>query len=129
MVRIERASTAAPHGDVAAADESQDSRSLGRGVGQRTPGVGAPATGYLPWPAELVCPILRRASSPKDKILAIATGSQGEANAALATPRATASTTRSTSRPGDTVVSPRARSPQRARGVRDPRMLIRAASR
>lgn len=57
---------------------------LGRGVG--THARVARATGYLPWPDELLLPAdkgeLR--DVPRNRILAIATGSQGEANAALA---------------------------------------------
>jgi ribonuclease J len=57
---------------------------LGRGVG--THAKVARATGYLPWPDEILLPAdkgeLR--DVPRNEILAIATGSQGEANAALA---------------------------------------------
>jgi ribonuclease J len=55
---------------------------LGRGVG--THARVARATGYLPWPAEIVLPEDRVRERPRREILAIATGSQGEANAALA---------------------------------------------
>lgn len=55
---------------------------LGRGVG--THARVARATGYLPWPDELVVSDDTARQMPRDKILAIATGSQGEARAALA---------------------------------------------
>jgi ribonuclease J len=55
---------------------------LGRGVG--THARVARATGYLPWPDELVLPEEMARERPRHQILAIATGSQGEANAALA---------------------------------------------
>ncbi len=55
---------------------------LGRGVG--THARVARNTGYLPWPDDLVWPSARARELPRSKILAIATGSQGEANAALA---------------------------------------------
>ncbi len=55
---------------------------LGRGVG--THARVARATGYLPWPDELVLPDDMARERPRKEILAIATGSQGEANAALA---------------------------------------------
>ena len=55
---------------------------LGRGVG--THARVARGTGYLPWPDELVWPDAMARELPRSKILAIATGSQGEANAALA---------------------------------------------
>lgn len=55
---------------------------LGRGVDTHTRV--ARSTGYLPWPDELVWPSRRANELPRSKILAIATGSQGEANAALA---------------------------------------------
>jgi ribonuclease J len=55
---------------------------LGRGVG--THARVARSTGYLPWPEELVWPDTAVKELPRDRILAIATGSQGEANAALA---------------------------------------------
>lgn len=55
---------------------------LGRGVG--THARVARSTGYLPWPDDLVWPDAQARELPRSKILAIATGSQGEANAALA---------------------------------------------
>jgi ribonuclease J len=55
---------------------------LGRGVG--THARVARKTGYLPWPDELVLPEDMARERPRSEILAIATGSQGEANAALA---------------------------------------------
>jgi ribonuclease J len=55
---------------------------LGRGVG--THARVARNTGYLPWPDDLVWPDAIARELPRSKILAIATGSQGEANAALA---------------------------------------------
>jgi ribonuclease J len=55
---------------------------LGRGVG--THARVARSTGYLPWPDELVWPDARARELPRSKILGVATGSQGEANAALA---------------------------------------------
>jgi ribonuclease J len=55
---------------------------LGRGVG--THARVARATGYLPWPDEIVLPDELARERPRREILAIATGSQGEANAALA---------------------------------------------
>ncbi len=55
---------------------------LGRGVG--THARVARGTGYLPWPDELVWPDSKARELPRSKILGIATGSQGEANAALA---------------------------------------------
>lgn len=55
---------------------------LGRGVG--THARVARQTGYLPWPDELVLPDHMARERPRREILAIATGSQGEANAALA---------------------------------------------
>jgi ribonuclease J len=55
---------------------------LGRGVG--THARVARATGYLPWPDELVLPDELARERPRREILAIATGSQGEENAALA---------------------------------------------
>jgi ribonuclease J len=55
---------------------------LGRGVG--THARVARATGYLPWPDELVVPEEIAREMPRDRVLAIATGSQGEARAALA---------------------------------------------
>jgi ribonuclease J len=55
---------------------------LGRGVG--THARVARSTGYLPWPAELVWPEGAARELPRDRILAIATGSQGEERAALA---------------------------------------------
>jgi ribonuclease J len=55
---------------------------LGRGVG--THARVARATGYLPWPAELVWPDAQARELPRSKILGIATGSQGEERAALA---------------------------------------------
>jgi ribonuclease J len=55
---------------------------LGRGVG--THARVARTTGYLPWPDELVLPEDMARERPRREILAIATGSQGEANAALA---------------------------------------------
>lgn len=55
---------------------------LGRGVG--THARVARNTGYLPWPDDLVWPDARARELPRSKILAIATGSQGETNAALA---------------------------------------------
>ena len=44
----------------------------------------AHATGYLEWPAGLVFPAERARELPRNQILAIATGTQGEASAALA---------------------------------------------
>jgi ribonuclease J len=55
---------------------------LGRGVG--THARVARKTGYLPWPDELVLPDDLARERPRSQILAIATGSQGEAKAALA---------------------------------------------
>ena len=55
---------------------------LGRGVG--THARVARRVGYLPWPDELVLPDDMARERPRREILAIATGSQGEANAALA---------------------------------------------
>ncbi len=55
---------------------------LGRGVG--THARVARSTGYLPWPDDLVWPDQRARELPRTRILAVATGSQGEANAALA---------------------------------------------
>lgn len=55
---------------------------LGRGVG--THARVARRVGYLPWPDDLVWPDNAVRELPRSKILAIATGSQGEANAALA---------------------------------------------
>ncbi|OJY15664.1 MAG: hypothetical protein BGO98_23610 [Myxococcales bacterium 68-20] len=55
---------------------------LGRGMGTHTRV--ARSTGYLPWPDELVLPDDMARERPRSEILAIATGSQGEANAALA---------------------------------------------
>jgi ribonuclease J len=55
---------------------------LGRGVGTHTRV--ARTTGYLPWPDELVLPDELSRERPRSELLAIATGSQGEANAALA---------------------------------------------
>jgi ribonuclease J len=55
---------------------------LGRGVG--THARVARSTGYLPWPDELVLPDELARERPRGEILAIATGSQGEAKAALA---------------------------------------------
>ncbi len=55
---------------------------LGRGVG--THARVARSTGYLPWPDELVWSESAARELPKSRILAIATGSQGESNAALA---------------------------------------------
>ena len=55
---------------------------LGRGVG--THARVARRTGYLPWPDDLVWPDAQARELPRSKILAVATGSQGEANAALA---------------------------------------------
>jgi ribonuclease J len=55
---------------------------LGRGVGRHARV--ARDTGYLPWPDDLVWPYARARELPKSQILAIATGSQGETNAALA---------------------------------------------
>lgn len=55
---------------------------LGRGVG--THARVARATGYLAWPDELVVSDDVARQMPRDKVLAIATGSQGEARAALA---------------------------------------------
>lgn len=55
---------------------------LGRGV--VTHARVARSTGYLPWPDDLVWPDARARELPKSNILAVATGSQGEANAALA---------------------------------------------
>lgn len=55
---------------------------LGRGVG--THARVARATGYLPWPDHIVLPEELARDVPPRTILAIATGSQGEARAALA---------------------------------------------
>lgn len=55
---------------------------LGRGVG--THSRVARKAGYLPWSDDLVRPDNQARELPRNKILAIATGSQGEANAALA---------------------------------------------
>ena len=55
---------------------------LGRGVG--THARVARSTGYLPWPDDLVWPDSRARELPRAKILAVATGSQGEEKAALA---------------------------------------------
>lgn len=55
---------------------------LGRGVG--THARVARATGYLPWPDDIVRPDTLARELPRSRILAIATGSQGEARAALA---------------------------------------------
>lgn len=55
---------------------------LGRGVG--THARVARSTGYLPWPDDLVWPDAAARELPRSKILAIATGSQGEPHAALA---------------------------------------------
>jgi ribonuclease J len=55
---------------------------LGRSVG--THARVARQTGYLPWPDELVVPEEHVREKPRNGLLAIATGSQGEANAALA---------------------------------------------
>lgn len=55
---------------------------LGRGVG--THARVARATGYLPWPDELVLPEHLARERPRSTLLAIATGSQGEERAALA---------------------------------------------
>ena len=54
---------------------------LGRGVG--THARVARATGYLPWPSELVLPDAMARETPRDKLLIVATGSQGEERAAL----------------------------------------------
>ncbi len=55
---------------------------LGRSVG--THSRVAHATGYLDWPSDLVFPADRARELPKERILGVATGSQGEASAALA---------------------------------------------
>lgn len=55
---------------------------LGRGVG--THARVARNAGYLPWPSDLVWPDAKVRELPREKILAIATGSQGEERAALA---------------------------------------------
>ncbi len=55
---------------------------LGRSVGTHTRV--AHATGYLEWPSDLVWPAERARELPRNKILGIATGTQGEAAAALA---------------------------------------------
>ena len=55
---------------------------LGRGVG--THARVARSTGYLPWPDDLVRPDTLARELPRSKVLAIATGSQGEERAALA---------------------------------------------
>ncbi len=55
---------------------------LGRGVD--THARVARTTGYLPWPDDLVWPSAAVRELPRSRILAIATGSQGEARAALA---------------------------------------------
>jgi ribonuclease J len=55
---------------------------LGRGVG--THARVARSTGYLPWPDDLVWSDARVRELPRSKVLAIATGSQGEERAALA---------------------------------------------
>lgn len=54
---------------------------IGRSVHTHT--TVARRTGYLPWPSDLVFPENRSEELPRNKILAIATGSQGEARAAL----------------------------------------------
>ncbi|HEY8080132.1 MAG TPA: ribonuclease J [Labilithrix sp.] len=74
---------------------------LGRGVG--THARVAKSTGYLPWPDELVWSDAAARELPRDRILAIATGSQGEANAALAR-LARGEHPALTVGPGDTVV-------------------------
>jgi ribonuclease J len=55
---------------------------LGRGVG--THARVARATGYLPWPDDLVIPEDLARETPRSGLLAIATGAQGEARAAMA---------------------------------------------
>ncbi len=55
---------------------------LGRGVG--THSRVARATGYLPWADDVVWPESALRELPRERILAIATGSQGEERAALA---------------------------------------------
>jgi ribonuclease J len=55
---------------------------LGRGVG--THARVARATGYLPWPEDLVIPETMARETPRGALLAIATGAQGEERAALA---------------------------------------------
>ena len=55
---------------------------LGRGVG--THARVARKTGYLPWPDDFVLPDTLAREIPRNRILAIATGSQGEERAALA---------------------------------------------
>mgnify|MGYP001101453630 CR=1 FL=1 len=55
---------------------------LGRGVGVHARV--ARATGYLPWPDELVLPEEMARERPRSELLVIATGSQGEERAALA---------------------------------------------
>ncbi len=55
---------------------------LGRSVG--THSRVAHATGYLDWPSDLVFPADRARELHKERILGVATGSQGEASAALA---------------------------------------------
>jgi ribonuclease J len=54
---------------------------LGRGVG--THARVARATGYLPWPEDLVIPEDMARETPRSALLAIATGAQGEERAAL----------------------------------------------
>ena len=54
---------------------------LGRGVGTHTRV--ARKTGYLPWPDDFVLPDTMARELPRKRILAIATGSQGEERAAL----------------------------------------------
>lgn len=54
---------------------------IGRSV--HTHSTVARRTGYLPWASDLVFPENRSEELPRNKILAIATGSQGEARAAL----------------------------------------------
>jgi ribonuclease J len=55
---------------------------LGRSV--QTHSRVAHSTGYLDWPSDLVFPMERARELPRDKVLGIATGTQAEANAALA---------------------------------------------
>ena len=49
----------------------------------RSTGAGA-GTAYLDWPSDIVCPPERARELPRERILGIATGTQAEANAALA---------------------------------------------
>ena len=63
----------------------------------------ARATGYLEWPSDLVFPAERVRELPRERILAIASGTQGEANGALAR-LARGDHPALTLEPGDTVI-------------------------